>query len=109
MSQTTDLTDDSDGGAQPDGTAGGDTGPSDVPALLGRVPRLGVWAWSFVGFVVAADHRGHRPRRGQRDRAPDDVRGRSGRVLQAAGRSPPAPQGSSPAWPPAWSSSVCSP
>ena len=54
MSQTTDITDDSDGGAQPDGTAEGDTGPSGVPGLLGRVPRLGVWAWSFVGFVVAA-------------------------------------------------------
>ena len=24
------------------------------PGLLGRVPRLGIWAWSFVGFVVAA-------------------------------------------------------
>jgi putative heme transporter len=23
------------------------------PALLGWVPKLGVWAWSFVGFVVA--------------------------------------------------------
>ena len=28
--------------------------PGEVPGLLGRVPRLGLWAWSFVGFVVAA-------------------------------------------------------
>jgi putative heme transporter len=54
MSQTTDITDDSDGGDQPDRTAGGGMGSSDVPGLLGRVPRLGLWAWSFVGFVVAA-------------------------------------------------------
>ena len=53
MSQTTDVTDESDGGAQPDATAERDTSPAR-PGLLGRVPRLGVWAWSFVGFVVAA-------------------------------------------------------
>ena len=27
--------------------------PSSVAGLIGRVPRLGVWSWSFVGFVVA--------------------------------------------------------
>ena len=27
--------------------------PSPVAGLIGRVPRLGVWSWSFVGFVVA--------------------------------------------------------
>ena len=54
MSQTTDLTDDADRGGQPDATAQADSGPRGVPGLLGRVPRLGVWAWSFVGFVVAA-------------------------------------------------------
>jgi predicted PurR-regulated permease PerM len=54
MSQTTDLTDDADRGGQPDATAHTDSGPRGVPGLLGRVPRLGVWAWSFVGFVVAA-------------------------------------------------------
>jgi putative heme transporter len=54
MSQTTDLTDDSDRGGQPDATAPADSGPRGVQGLLGRVPRLGVWAWSFVGFVVAA-------------------------------------------------------
>jgi putative heme transporter len=54
MSQTTDLTDDADRGGQPDATAHADSGPRGVPGLLGRVPRLGVWAWSFVGFVVAA-------------------------------------------------------
>ena len=54
MSQSTDVTGDSDGGAQPDATAEADRGLGGVPGLLGRVPRLGVWAWSFVGFVVAA-------------------------------------------------------
>ncbi len=36
-------------GPDRDSTAGRDTGP----AFLRWVPRLGVWAWSFVGFVVA--------------------------------------------------------
>jgi putative heme transporter len=54
MPQTTDLTGEPDRSAQPDGTAeGGDTGPSDGAALLGWIPKLGVGAWSFVGFVVA--------------------------------------------------------
>ena len=43
MSQTTDVTD------------GSDRGPEAAePAFLRRVPRIGIWAWSFVGFVVAA-------------------------------------------------------
>jgi len=54
MSQTTDLTEDSDGGAQPDRTTVADTGPSDTPGLLGWAPKIGAWSWSFVGFVVAA-------------------------------------------------------
>ena len=33
------------------------TGRAAVPnggtALIGRIPRLGIWAWSFVGLVVA--------------------------------------------------------
>ena len=53
MPEASDRTGEPDRNAQPDETAEGDTGPSGVPALLGRVPRLGVWAWSFVGFVVA--------------------------------------------------------
>jgi putative heme transporter len=43
----------SDGPADRDSAAGRDTRPSG-PAFLRWVPRLGVWAWSFVGFVVAA-------------------------------------------------------
>ncbi len=35
--------------AADDGTA-----PSAVAGLIGRIPRLGVWSWSFVGFVVAS-------------------------------------------------------
>ena len=43
MSQTTDVTD------------GSDRGPEAAePAFLRRVPRIGIWAWSFVGFVAAA-------------------------------------------------------
>ena len=47
------MTDESDTSAHPDRNAGRDTRPSDGPALLGWVPKLGVGAWSFVGFVVA--------------------------------------------------------
>jgi putative heme transporter len=54
MSQTTDIADDPDEGAQPDKTAEGDTGPSDTPGLLGWAPKIGALSWSFVGFVVAA-------------------------------------------------------
>ncbi len=32
----------------------GGTAPSTVAGLLGQIPRLGVWSWSFVGFVVAS-------------------------------------------------------
>ena len=48
MSESTDPT------AEAGGAAAGDTASSDSPALLRRVPRFGVLAWSFVGLVVAA-------------------------------------------------------
>jgi putative heme transporter len=49
MSQTTDRTEDP---ARHDRS---DTGPSrGAPGLLGRIPRVGVWAWSFVGVVLAS-------------------------------------------------------
>ena len=41
----------------------GPPGPTDLrrreggggrPGLIGRIPRLGVWSWSFVGFVLAS-------------------------------------------------------
>ena len=37
------------------GATAGEPGPGvrGAPGLLGRVPKLGVWAWSFVGVVVA--------------------------------------------------------
>ena len=47
------MTDQSDPSAHRDPSAGPDTSPSDGPAPLSWVPKLGVWAWSFVGFVVA--------------------------------------------------------
>src|SRR5512133_3564895 len=47
------VADESDTSAHRDPKAGRDPSPSDGPALLGWVPKLGVWAWSFVGFVVA--------------------------------------------------------
>ena len=37
-----------------DSAAGLDTRPGGAPAFMRWIPRLGVWAWSFVGFVVAA-------------------------------------------------------
>ena len=36
-----------------DGAGTPETGADAVPAALRRIPRMGVWAWSFVGFVVA--------------------------------------------------------
>src|SRR5512132_469555 len=54
MSQTTDLPGDPDGGAQPGGGPAADRARSNGASLLSRVPRLGAWAWSFVGFVVAS-------------------------------------------------------
>ena len=47
------VADQTDTGAHHDTSAGRDPRPSDGPALLGWVPKLGVGAWSFVGFVVA--------------------------------------------------------
>ncbi len=52
MSQTTDLTESSDGSAAPDGSPENDTPSSDVPAAFRRIPRIGIWAWSFIGLVV---------------------------------------------------------
>ena len=46
------MADESDGSANGDRTAGPDTTPKDRPALK-AVPRIGVWAWSFVGAVAA--------------------------------------------------------
>ncbi|MGH9214546.1 MAG: AI-2E family transporter [Acidimicrobiales bacterium] len=54
MSQTTDLPGAPDGGAPPGGKPAADPERSYGPSLLSRVPRLGVWAWSFVGFVLAS-------------------------------------------------------
>ena len=47
------MADQSDTRAHDDPDAGRDPGPSDGPAPLGWVPKVGVGAWSFVGFVVA--------------------------------------------------------
>jgi predicted PurR-regulated permease PerM len=47
------VADQSDTRAHDDPDAGRDPGPSDGPAPLGWVPKVGVGAWSFVGFVVA--------------------------------------------------------
>jgi hypothetical protein len=45
--------DQSAGSPHRDSKAGRSTRPSGGPPLLSWVPRLGVWAWSFVGFVAA--------------------------------------------------------
>ena len=47
------MADQSDPSAHRDPSAGPDPGPSDGPTPLSWVPKLGIWAWSFVGFVVA--------------------------------------------------------
>jgi putative heme transporter len=47
------VTDQSDPSAHRDPSAEPDPGPSDGPAPLSWVPKLGIWSWSFVGFVVA--------------------------------------------------------
>ena len=47
------MADQSDPSAHHDPGAGPDPGPSDGPTPLSWVPKLGIWAWSFVGFVVA--------------------------------------------------------
>ena len=47
------MTDASDRSTRSRLTRGLDKTPSASPAFVRWVPRLGVWAWSFVGFVVA--------------------------------------------------------
>jgi putative heme transporter len=47
------VADQTDTGAHHDTSAGRDPRPSDGPAPLGWVPKFGVGAWSFVGFVAA--------------------------------------------------------
>jgi putative heme transporter len=46
------MADESDTSANGDRTAGPDTTPDDRPVLK-RVPKIGVWAWSFVGVIAA--------------------------------------------------------
>jgi predicted PurR-regulated permease PerM len=49
------MTDESDTNGRADVSAAGHSIGSDGgPALLGWVPKVGVFAWSFVGFVAAA-------------------------------------------------------
>jgi predicted PurR-regulated permease PerM len=47
------VADQSAGSSQGDSRAMRSKRPSGGPALLSWVPKLGVWAWSFVGFVAA--------------------------------------------------------
>ena len=47
------LADRSAGSPHRDLSAARSAGPRSAPALLGWVPKLGVWAWSFVGAVAA--------------------------------------------------------
>ena len=48
------MPDEPDGAARGGSAAGRDASPGGGPAPLSWVPRVGVLAWSFVGFVVAA-------------------------------------------------------
>jgi predicted PurR-regulated permease PerM len=54
MSDTTDLTDIAASSPGNDGTGDRETTRRDGGRRPVRVPKLGVWAWSFVGAVVAA-------------------------------------------------------
>ena len=54
MTQMSDPTHESATSAEPQRPAEGESDANDVPAAVRRIPRIGVWAWSFVGFVVAA-------------------------------------------------------
>ena len=47
------ATDQSTGTPHRDSKAAPSTRPSGGPPLLSWVPKLGVWTWSFVGFVAA--------------------------------------------------------
>ena len=92
MSETTDLADElrPSTPTRPDRRRRRRPRPRARPS--GRIPKLGVWAWSFVGFVAATIIVVIALGRGERDRAPDDVRRRARRHLQAAGRRPRTPQ-----------------
>jgi len=48
------MPDESDGAARGGSAADHDARPGSAPAPLSWVPKVGVFAWSFVGFVVAA-------------------------------------------------------
>jgi predicted PurR-regulated permease PerM len=43
----------SDTGVQREPAAGGGAAPGDGQAYVRRIPKVGLWAWSFVGFVAA--------------------------------------------------------
>jgi putative heme transporter len=54
MTSTNDLAAAADGGGHVDATIGRDEALGDPGVRPTRVPKLGIWAWSFVGFVAAA-------------------------------------------------------
>ena len=54
MTSTNDLAAEPGPGGRADSTAGGDTSPGDSTVRPTRVPKLGIWAWCFVGVVIAA-------------------------------------------------------
>ena len=54
MTSTTDLADQPDPGGGGNSTAGGSTEPGERTVRPTRVPKLGIWAWCFVGVVIAA-------------------------------------------------------
>ena len=109
MPPSTDHTDESGARARPDRTSGIETATDGVPGLLGRVPRLGVWSWSFVGFVLAAIIVVTALAAVSEIVLPMTFAAVLAVVLQAARRAPCSATTSSPAWPPGWSSSGCSP
>ena len=91
MARTNDVTDGADTAVSARADSRGACDARRPSVRPNRVPKLGIWAWCFVGVVSGDDHRVHRTGRGERDRLADDVRRRAGHRLQAAGPGPRAP------------------
>ena len=53
MTDTKDLAGDPETAADHDGTTEPATTPSSGEVPTAPIPKLGIWSWSFVGFVVA--------------------------------------------------------
>ena len=92
MARTNDLSGGADAAVQHELTDGGPATPDDRRVRPTRVPKLGIWAWCFVGVVVAMIIVSIALGAVSEIVLADDVRGRAGHRLQAAGRGPRTPR-----------------